>query len=177
MNAPVIIQTKRLILRKSRIYDAPVIFESYAQDPEVTRFLVWKPNQHVSETEAFLRRCAQVWEAGTNYPYVITLQDRDEAVGMLEIHAKGFILEIGYALARPYWGKGYMTEALRAIIELGLSQPDIFRVQAICDVENAGSARVMEKAGMLREGLLRRYVVHPNISPEPRDAFMYAIVK
>ena len=63
------------------------------------------------------------------------------------------------------------------MIDWAFKQPDIFRVQAICDVENIGSARVMEKAGMVREGLLRRYVVHPNISDEPRDAFLYAIVK
>jgi RimJ/RimL family protein N-acetyltransferase len=44
-------------------------------------------------------------------------------------------------------------------------------------VENIASARVMEKAGMAREGLLRRYVVHPNISAEPRDAYLYAVVR
>ena len=86
-------------------------------------------------------------------------------------------VEVGYALARPYWGKGYMTETLRAMINLAFTQLDIFRVQAFCDVDNLGSARVMEKAGMQREGLLRRYVLHPNISDEPRDVYLYAIVK
>ena len=86
-------------------------------------------------------------------------------------------IEVGYALARPYWGKGYMTEVLCAVIDWAFTQPDIFRVQAFCDVDNLGSARVMEKAGMQREGTLRRYVLHPNLSDEPRDAYMYAIVK
>ena len=86
-------------------------------------------------------------------------------------------VEVGYVLARPYWGKGYMTEVLCAIIEWALAQPDIFRVQAVCDVENIASARVMEKAGMTREGTLRRYVSHPNLSNEPRDAYIYAAVK
>ena len=86
-------------------------------------------------------------------------------------------IEVGYALARPYWGKGYMTEIMRTVIDWALTQPDIFRVQAFCDVENIASARVMEKAGMAREGLLRRYVVHPNISAEPRDAYLYAVVR
>jgi RimJ/RimL family protein N-acetyltransferase len=96
---------------------------------------------------------------------------------MLEIHAKGFIMEIGYGMAHSHWGNGYMTEALIAVNDWAFKQPDIFRMQAICDVENIGSARVMEKAGMIREGLMRRYVVHPNISDEPRDVYLYAIVK
>jgi len=50
-------------------------------------------------------------------------------------------------------------------------------VQAFCDVDNLGSARVMENAGMQREGLLRRYVLHPNISDVPRDVYLYAVVK
>jgi ribosomal-protein-alanine N-acetyltransferase len=47
----------------------------------------------------------------------------------------------------------------------------------VCDVENIGSARVMEKSGLVREGLLRRYLVHPSISKEPRDCFSYARVR
>ena len=96
---------------------------------------------------------------------------------MLEIHTKWFKLEIGYGMARAHWDKGYMTEALCAVIDWAFTQPDVYRVQALCDFDNIGSARVMEKAGMTREGLLRRYVLHPNISDEPRDAYLYAIVK
>jgi ribosomal-protein-alanine N-acetyltransferase len=58
-----------------------------------------------------------------------------------------------------------------------LKQPDIYRVFATCDVENPASARVMEKVGMQCEGILRKYIVHPNISNGPRDSYMYAIVK
>jgi ribosomal-protein-alanine N-acetyltransferase len=55
-----------------------------------------------------------------------------------------------------------------------LRQPAVFRIGAVCDVDNIGSARVMEKAGLVREGVLRRWLVHPNISDEPRDCFSYA---
>jgi RimJ/RimL family protein N-acetyltransferase len=171
------IETERLILRKPRMEDAPIIFEAYAQDLEVTRYLVWRPHKHVGETEGFLNYCLRVWVQETSFPYILTLRRIDEPVGMLEIHNKGFKLEVGYVLARSYWGKGYMTEALRAVIAWAIGRPDIFRLQAVCDVDNLGSARVMEKAGMEREGLLRRYVIHPNISPQPRDAYTYAIVK
>ncbi len=177
MNVPENIHTERLTLRRPRLEDSHAVFESWTQDPEVTRFLTWEPHRQVSDTEAFLERCIRVWEAGTDYPYVITFIKQDAPVGMIEIHARGFQLEIGYVLERSHWGKGFMTEALRKVIAFGLSQPDIFRIQSTCDVENIASARVMEKAGMIYEGMLRRYVLHPNISNAPRDVFIYAIVK
>ena len=70
-----------------------------------------------------------------------------------------------------------MTEAVRGVIAWALAQPEIYRVAAVCDVENIASARVMEKAGMVREGLLQKYMIHPNISDVPRDCYMYAVVK
>jgi ribosomal-protein-alanine N-acetyltransferase len=80
-------------------------------------------------------------------------------------------------LARPWWGQGLMTEALTEVVGWALSQPSIFRISAVCDVENVASARVMEKCGLFREGVLRRYLVHPSLGSEPRDCFSYARVR
>jgi RimJ/RimL family protein N-acetyltransferase len=85
--------------------------------------------------------------------------------------------ELGFVLAQPHWGKGYMTEAVRGLVAWALKQKEIYRVWAVCDTDNVASARVMEKAGMQREGTLRRWSVHPNLSLEPRDSYCYAIVK
>ena len=84
---------------------------------------------------------------------------------------------VGPAMLSIDGSRGLMTEVLTEVVNWALNQPGIFRIGAVCDVENIGSARVMEKAGMTREGLLRRYSVHPNVGPEPRDVFIYAIVK
>jgi RimJ/RimL family protein N-acetyltransferase len=70
-----------------------------------------------------------------------------------------------------------MTEALTEIVQWALAQPAIFRIGSVCDVDNIGSARVMEKAGLVREGVLRQWLIHPNISKEPRDCFSYARVR
>ena len=70
-----------------------------------------------------------------------------------------------------------MTEAVRAVVEWALSQPGIYRVWAVCDVDNAASAKVLEKVGMRCEGILRRWVIHPNIDAAPRDCYCYAIIK
>jgi len=177
MKAPETIYTERLVLRKARTDDASAIFETYAQDTEVTRYATWKPHKTVHETEQFVSACLSLWGAGKDFEYAIALKGNSKLVGMFGIHPMNSKIEVGYVLARPYWRKGYMTETLHTVIEWAFSQPDIYRVQATCDVENIASARVMEKAGMTREGLLRRYVMHPNLSDEPRDVYLYAIVK
>lgn len=100
-----------------------------------------------------------------------------QLLGMVGVKFDGHKAELGYVLARPYWGRGYMTEAAQAVVDWALTQEDIYRVWAICDVENGASARVMEKIGMHREGLLHRWIIHPNRSDEPRDCFAYAKTK
>ncbi|MCI0650822.1 MAG: GNAT family N-acetyltransferase [Planctomycetes bacterium] len=70
-----------------------------------------------------------------------------------------------------------MPEALRPLVEWALGQVAIHRVWAFCDVDNLASARVLEKLGMEREGILRRWFVHPNVSAFPRDCYSYSLVK
>ena len=96
---------------------------------------------------------------------------------MIELRINNFKADIGYVVARPFWGRGIATEAGRSVVEWALLQEGIYRVWALCDTENVASARVLEKVGMGREGLLRRNILHPNVSNEPRDSYCYAIVK
>ena len=70
-----------------------------------------------------------------------------------------------------------MTEALTTVADWALNQPSIWRIGDLCDVENLASARVMEKAGFFREGVLVRWSMHPNVSDRPRDCFSFAKVK
>jgi RimJ/RimL family protein N-acetyltransferase len=86
-------------------------------------------------------------------------------------------LDCGYVLARRWWGQGLMTEVLTQVAIWALRQPSVFRIGAVCDVDNIGSARVLEKSGFVREGLLRRWLLHPNISDEPRNCYSYARVR
>ena len=70
-----------------------------------------------------------------------------------------------------------MTEALAQVAQWAMREDGIWRIGAGCDVENLASARVMERAGLAREGILRRWIIHPNISSEPRDWLSYAKVR
>jgi ribosomal-protein-alanine N-acetyltransferase len=174
---PEIIETARLRLRLPRPEDADVIFQEYAQDPEVLKYLMWRLHDNIQTTRAFVKRCLKVWQAGAVFPWVITLKDDGRLAGMLELCIDGHRADLGYVLARSYWGRGYATEAVKAVTAWALAQPAIYRVWAVCDVENIASARVLEKAGMQREGILRRYILHTSVSAEPRDVYCYAMVK
>ena len=177
MKVPPRMETERLALRIPVLEDAPALFETYMQDIEVTRYVTWRPHTKIDQTLDFLRSCLEAWQTGKRFPYVVTLKNTDKPFGMVDFHINGSTMGIGYVIGQAYRGNGYVPEAVRAVIDWAFSQPSIYRVNASCDVENTASARVMEKVCMQREGLLRRYMIHPNLSDEPRDCYIYAIVK
>jgi len=171
---PALIGTRRLRLRTPVAADADAIFAAYAQDVEVCRYMVWSPHASVAVTRGFIAECLAGWTAGTPLAYIIEGTDSGEVMGMIEARVLPTRIDVGYVLARHRWGSGLMPEALEALADACLARPEIFRVQALCDVDNRASARVLEKCGFVREGRLERYGVHPNISPEPRAVYMYA---
>ncbi|HMB21682.1 MAG TPA: GNAT family N-acetyltransferase [Anaerolineales bacterium] len=164
-------------MRKPGMDDAPAVFHGWAQDQEVTRYLIWQPHQHMAQTQQFIQNCLSAWEYETRFPYMIAIRESCEVLGMLEARIECPRLEIGYVTARAHWGKGYMTEATQALIAWAFQQPSIYRVYATTDVENTASQRVLEKVGMQCEGILRKYIIHPNLSDIPRDSYIYAITK
>jgi RimJ/RimL family protein N-acetyltransferase len=170
------LRTERLVLRQPREEDAPLMFERWTQDPEVTRFLTWRPHTRLSEAEAFVRASIAAWTDRQHLPWIITLAQDDSPIGMIELRPQDHRASVGYVLARSAWGNGYMTEAARELVARVIELPEIWRVWAVCDVDNLASARVLERAGMEREGTLRRYIMHPNTSAEPRDVHIFARV-
>ncbi|MFQ5630184.1 MAG: GNAT family N-acetyltransferase [bacterium] len=174
MNPPETIRTPRLILRMPTLQDAEAIFSSYAQDAEITKYLTWRPHQNIEETKTFLRSRIAAWESKSEFSWVITIPPNNRAAGMVGLRISGFRANFGYVLARACWGQGIMTEALKAVIDWVGRQKEIRRIWAVCDVENMASARVMEKCGLQKEGLLRNWMLHPNRSDQPRDCLCYA---
>lgn len=164
--------TERLVLRRPRTADAPAMFAAWTQDPAVTRYLVWRPHTALDQTEAHIARCLAAWEARTSFTWL--LERAGEPVGSLAARVNEHGVNLGYLLARPAWGNGYMVEALEPVVRWSLAQPEVHRVWATCDVDNRASARVLEKAGFAFEGILRRWDHHPNIGPGRRDARCYS---
>jgi ribosomal-protein-alanine N-acetyltransferase len=174
MTAPDSFETPRLRLRASRLDDAEAIFAEYAQDPNVAKYVVWKPHKKISETREFLRYNDEERRAGRSYSYVMIKKDDDRLIGMVDFRSDG---GLGYVLSQAHWGRGYMTEAVKAVVEWAMTQDGIRKIHATCDIDNTASGRVMEKAGLKFERILPRHSLHPNVSSELRDALSYSIVK
>jgi len=176
---PETITTERLILREPRRADASEIFSRYGQDLAVSKYMTWRPLSAIGEAENFVNDAIEDWAKGTRFAYVLEpVSTARMVVGMLDArHISAHTIDVGYVLAQASWGNGLMPEALSGLTAEALASETIFRVQATCDVENGSSIRTLEKSGFVREGLLERYLVHPNISNQPRPCYMYARCK
>ena len=178
---PASFATARLVARIPTAEDAPAVFSAYANDPEVTRYLAWRAYERVEPLAAFLRETAANWEKReTPLPlaWLLSLKGTTTPIGSigLTLEGNGRVM-FGYVLARKFWGHGMTAEVLTHLVDWALAQPSLYRAYAYCDVENPSSARVMEKAGMVREGILRRWHVCPTLGPEPRDCIVCAKVR
>lgn len=164
-------------LRRLRLADAPAIFERYARDPDVTRYISWPPHRTVADTEDFLTRVGRAAAKGRGHAYAILPLGESELCGSIGFDVRGSSITMGYVLARSHWGRGLASASLRALTGWALAQPGLWRVEALCHPDNGASARVMEKIGFVREGLLRREAIFPNLSPEPQDSLLLAKVR
>ncbi len=117
------------------------------------------------------------WESGAEFYWAVTLRPSDRAIGGISCRPRGHSADFGYVLDQRYWRQGLATEAAQAVVRWLFTLDTIYRVWATCDVNNLASARVLEKAGLSREGVLRCWAIRPNISNEPRDTFVYAQVR
>lgn len=171
---PTEIRTPRLRLRFPVPSDADSVYERYGTDEAVTRYVMWTSHQAKETVLEFVRERIRRNETGEEFTWAITLPGDVGVVGMIGARVRNHKVDMGYVLARQHWNLGYMTEAISSVAEWMLRQPSIFRVWAVCDTENIGSARALEKSAFVREGVLRRWVVHPNRSHEPRDCYVYA---
>jgi [ribosomal protein S5]-alanine N-acetyltransferase len=166
-------RTARLHLRKPRLDDAPLIFATYAQDPEVTRYLTFRPHREVREAKEAVKRFLESWRTGKSYCWLIFSRDDEKLLGAIAARNDQGI-NLGYVLARPFWGQGFMSEALNAVVDWAFTIPSVFRVWAVCDLENVASARLLERNGFRQEGVLTKWSLHPNVSVVPRDCYCYA---
>jgi RimJ/RimL family protein N-acetyltransferase len=157
------------------VSDAAAVFE-YASDPEVTRYAEWPMSTTVDSVRERLSGRAEQWQAGVEFHWAVTVPD-DRVIGAVACRVAEHSAEYGFVLNRLFWGNGYATEVSRAIVEWVFQVPSIWRLSATCDTQNLASARVLEKSGLSREGVLRRSIVRPNLSAIPRDAFLYSWVR
>jgi len=126
---PIQLETNRLICRCPRIEDADKIFAAYAQDPEVTKYLIWKPYTNKQDLEKWLSDRIKDFASNKENCYVLCpREDNNNVIGMVSIVIYSHVAHVGCVLAKEHWRKGLMTEVLSYLVDWALEQKYIFRV-------------------------------------------------
>ena len=152
------IQTPRLILRRAVREDANAMFNNWASDPQVTKYLTWPPHCSVAESDMVIGSWIQGYEKDSYYQWMIELKQLGQPIGSISVVRQNDLVEeaeIGYCIGRNWWHKGIMSEALSAVIDFLFAEVGMNRVAARHDPNNPHSGGVMRKCGMKYEGTNR----------------------
>lgn len=171
-----ILETDRLILRKIKLSDTQDLFE-YASDPEVARCVTWDYHKSIEDSINYLRSVIQKYRNKEISEWGIVYKENNKFIGTCgylwwnTTHARA---EIAYALARRYWNRGLMTEAVKQVIKFGFEKMMLNRIEARCMLENIASQRVLEKVGMFFEGVMREVIF---VKGSYHDLRVYSILR
>lgn len=159
--------TPRLLLRPLVDTDVPALFAIFSH-PEVMRYWSSPPLIELGQAHSLLQNIQTGYQTGDFWQPGIERRSDGALIGtctLFALHTASRRAEVGYALGRPYWGAGYMVEALTALITYAFDTLDLHRLEADIDPRNAASARLLERLGFQKEGHLReRWIVNGEIS-------------
>ena len=151
--------TYRLRLKRMTPADAAQMYQHFASDDRVSRYMSWNSFQTVQDAERWLLEWQSEYEKRDTYYWGLYLKSSDELIGTIYLLTEcdqAKVASVSYCLGYAYWGRGYMTEAVRAVLNFGFNRVGYHRIEAYHAKSNAQSARVLQKAGMKMEGTLRQ---------------------
>lgn len=170
------LRTGRLTLRRFVLPDADVMFQNYAADGRVTRFLSWEPYQSAEEVRRFVASVIGAYGREDFYHWAIEFEGQIVgSISAIGIDERNGCCEVGYCIACDQWNRGITTEALKAAMSFLFAEVGFRRITAKHDIENLASGAVMKKCGMLYEGRLREHYRRHDGSYG--DALAYGILK
>jgi [ribosomal protein S5]-alanine N-acetyltransferase len=158
------LQASQVTLSPFRFTDAPLV-QQYAGHPEVARTTQHVPHPYLDGVaEKWIARHQLQYLEMTNVVFSIRSHS-DELLGAINLGLKvaDQLAELGYWIAVPFWGQGYCTEAARRVIQYGFEELNLNKVYARHLGGNIASGRVMEKAGMTKEGIQRQHTMKNGI--------------
>lgn len=176
MSAQPSLATERLVLRPFRMDDAASV-AAMAGDEAVAAMTLLIPHPYVvRDATDWIATHEESFASGKSAQFAITERASGALAGSIGIefvprHAKA---EIGYWVGREFWGRGFASEAGRAVVRWAFEERGVERVESFCFTNNAASARVLEKIGLRREGLARGYVKKGTTR---MDCLMFGVVR
>lgn len=153
------IETERLILRRFRLEDAKDMFQNWAGDDRVTKYLTWPSHTSIDDSRNIIQSWIEEYANETFYQWCIERKESKQAIGSISVvHLNEEVgsVEIGYCIGYNFWNQGFTTEALRALIEFFFDEVQVNRIESRHDPNNPNSGKVMMKCGLRYEGTRRK---------------------
>ena len=153
------IETERLILRRFVLEDARAMYDNWASDPEVTKYLTWPAYTSVGIADMVLADWVASYEKPDFYQWAIVPKELGQPIGSIsvgEVNDRTEMAHIGYCIGQRWWHQGIMSEALRAVMDYLFDEVGANRIEARHDPNNPHSGGVMKKCGMRYEGTMRQ---------------------
>ena len=170
------LRTGRLVLRPFSDADADALF-AVRSNAHAMRYWDAPPWSERTQAEQFIAGCRRMADEGSGARLAIDLGSDQSFIGWCGLTRWNPVYRsasMGYCLDDAAWGRGYATEAGRAVLQWAFDALDLNRVQAEVDTRNAASARVLEKLGFLREGTLREDCI---VDGEVSDSWVYGLLR
>jgi len=156
-----ILQTERLTLRPFLEEDAEAMFDNWASDPEVTKFLSWPTYKSIDDAHAILNRWLESYDNPEFYQWAIVLKELGQPIGSISVvnlDNRVDLAEIGYCIGKPWWGCGIMPEAVKSVMAYLFEEVGMQRLEVGHDPDNSASGAVIRKCGFHYEGTLRHRI-------------------
>ncbi|MCL2678662.1 MAG: GNAT family N-acetyltransferase [Clostridiales bacterium] len=152
------LQSRRLLLRRFSAEDAPAMYENWANDPEVTKYLRWPHHAGLEVSQSVIAGWVSHYRENDFYNWAIVLKESDMPVGSIGVVGRDDgvkTVHIGYCLGKRWWGRGITAEALKLLIGYFFNEVGANRIEARHDPKNPNSGKVMVKCGFRYEGTQR----------------------
>ena len=173
----VTLETERLILRRFTIDDTEPMFRNWASDQEVTKYLTWPTHTSIDVSKAAISGWLNLYSNDDHYSWTIVLKELSEPIGSIAAvkqDSETDMVHIGYCIGRNWWHKGYTSEALNRLVEFFFEEVGVHRIESRHDPRNPNSGKVLQKAGLQFEGIMRKS--DQNNQSGYCDAAYYAIL-
>jgi ribosomal-protein-alanine N-acetyltransferase len=151
------LETERLVLRELILEDAPAIFQNYS-DAEATEFIM-EPLTSLEQAQNLVQEFIDEYKQGERVFWAVVLKENNAFLGTCSyegFHWEDFRAEIGYDLTKGYWGRGFMTEAVQAVIRYGFESLGLNRIEASTFPQNNRSISLLRRLHFQHEGTFRQ---------------------
>lgn len=170
------IYTERLVLRRFTVDDSQAMYDNWANDERVSRFLSWQPHESAEATKQLLESWCEAYENDSTYNWAIEYDGTViGSISVVETKERHERAELGYCMGYAYWNKGIMSEAAKAVIDYLFSEVGANRIDISHAVKNPASGRVAQKCGLTYEGTKREFFKAS--SGEILDVSYYGILR